>query len=83
MKIVLETEPRNLPALDILLLINGLKSCCSIIGRATSRDAGLCRAATLAGAPPPGIHPEFLQGYAEEIQMLAQQYAEIKKKWRC
>lgn len=80
MKIVLETEPRNLPALDITLSINGLKSCCSIIGRATSGDAGLCRAATLAGAPPPVFTPEFLQGYADELQMLAQQYADDKEK---
>ena len=33
--------------------------------------------------PPPGrqvFTPEFLQGYAEEIQMLAQQYADDKEK---
>ncbi len=83
MKIVLETEPRNLPALDITFLINELKNCCSIIERATSRGRGLCRAATLAGAPPPGLHARVLQGYADELQMLAQQYADDKRKWRC
>ncbi len=56
MKIVLETEPRNLPALDITFVDKRIESCCSIIGRATSGDAGLCRAATLAGAPPPDLH---------------------------
>ncbi|MFP1452270.1 hypothetical protein ACLB1N_12560 [Escherichia coli] len=27
--------------------------------------------------------PEFLQGYADELQMLAQQYTDDKIKWRC
>ncbi len=83
MKIVLETEPRNLPDWISLLLINELKNCCSIIGRQLPGDAGLCRAATLAGAPPPVFTPEFLQGYADELQMLAQHMPMTKRKWRC
>ncbi len=80
---MLETEPRNLPALDITFVDNGLKSCCSIIGHATSRGRWISRAATLAGAPPPGLHARVFTGYAEEIQMLAQQYADDKEKVRC
>ncbi len=80
MKIVLETEPRNLPDWISLLLINGLKSCCSIIGHQLPGDAGLCRAATLAGAPPPVFTPEFLQGYADELQMLVQHMPMTKRK---
>ncbi|XPE56103.1 hypothetical protein ACNKHW_12740 [Shigella flexneri] len=83
-KIVLETEPRNLPALDITFVDKRIeKLLFNYLGRATSRDAGLCRAATLAGAPPPGIHTEFLQGYAGRDSDVAQQYADDKKKWRC
>ncbi len=80
---MLETEPRNLPALDITFVDNELKNCCSIIERATSRGRWICRAATLAGAPPPGLHARVFAGYADELQMLAQQYADDKEKGRC
>ena len=84
MKIVLETEPRNLPALDITLLINGLKSCCcSIIGRATSWGRWIMPSSNAGWSTAAGLHARVLQGYAEEIQMLAQQYADDKEKWRC
>ena len=60
MKIVLETEPRNLPALDITFVDKRLKTVVQLSGAQLPGDAGLCRAATLAGAPPPVFTPEFL-----------------------
>lgn len=80
MKIVLETEPRNLPTLDITLSINGLKSCCSIIGRATSRGRWIMPSSNAGWSTAAVFTPEFLQGYADELQMLAQQYADDKEK---
>lgn len=63
------------------MLINELKNCCSIIERATSPG-------TLDYAEQQRwlehrrqvFTPEFLQGYADELQMLAQQYADDKEK---
>ncbi|XPE64728.1 hypothetical protein ACNKHU_12205 [Shigella flexneri] len=65
------------------MLINELKNCCSIIGTQLPGDAGLRRAARWPGAPPPVFYAQSLQGYADELQMLAQQYADNKEKRRC
>ncbi|MCZ5692034.1 hypothetical protein O5478_18460 [Escherichia coli] len=78
MKIVLETEPRNLPALDIAFVDKRIeKLLFSYPGAQLPGDAGLCRAATLAGAPPPrSSRQRFLRGCTDGLQMLAQQYAD-------
>ncbi|STI47241.1 exodeoxyribonuclease I [Escherichia coli] len=64
-----------------LLLINELKNCCSIIGHATSRGRwDYAEQQRWLEHRRQVFTPEFLQGYAEEIQMLAQQYADDKEK---
>ena len=62
MKIVLETEPRIYRHWISLLLINELKNCVQLSSAQLPGDTGLCRAATLAGAPPPGLHARVFAG---------------------
>lgn len=62
MKIVLETEPRNLPALDITFVDKRIEKLLFNYRARNFGDAGLCRAATLAGAPPPGLHARVFTG---------------------
>lgn len=80
MKIVLETEPRNLPALDITFVDKRIENCCSIIERATSRGRWIMPSSNAGWSTAAVFTPEFLQGYADELQMLAQQYADDKEK---
>lgn len=81
MKIVLETEPRNLPALDI-----------TFVDKRIEKLLFNYRARNFPGTLDEGeqqrwldhrrqvFTPEFLQNYANELQMLSQQYADNKEK---
>ena len=81
MKIVLETEPRNLPALDI-----------TFADQRIERLLFNYRARNFPGTLDEHeqqrwlehrrqvFTPEFLQAYADELQMLYQQYADDKEK---
>ena len=81
MKIVLETEPRNLPALDI-----------SFVDKRIEKLLFNYRARNFPGTLDEAeqqrwldhrrqiFTPEFLQNYANELQMLSQQYADNKEK---
>ncbi len=81
MKIVLETEPRNLPALDI-----------TFADKRIERLLFNYRARNFPGTLDEHeqqrwlehrrqvFTPEFLQAYADELQMLYQQYADDKEK---
>ena len=80
MKIVLETEPRNLPALDI-----------TFADKRIERLLFNYRARNFPGTLDEHeqqrwlehrrqvFTPEFLQAYADELQMLYQQYADDKE----
>ena len=81
MKIVLETEPRNLPALDI-----------SFVDKRIEKLLFNYRARNFPGTLDEAeqqrwldhrrqvFTPEFLQNYANELQLLSQQYADNKEK---
>jgi len=81
MKILLETEPRNLPALDI-----------TFVDKRIEKLLFNYRARNFPGTLDDDeqqrwlehrrqvFTPEFLQAYADELQMLYQQYAEDKAK---
>ena len=81
MKIVLETEPRNLPALDI-----------SFVDKRIEKLLFNYRARNVPGTLDEAeqqrwldhrrqvFTPEFLQNYANELQLLSQQYADNKEK---
>ncbi|EOW0284787.1 exodeoxyribonuclease I [Salmonella enterica subsp. enterica serovar Infantis] len=81
MKIVLETEPRNLPALDITFVDKRIEK---LLFNYRARNFP----GTLDDAEQQRwlehrrqvLTPEFLQQYANELQMLSQQYAEDKTK---
>lgn len=80
MKIVLETEPRNLPALDITFVDKRIENCCSIIERNFPGTLDYAEQQRWLEHRRQVFTPEFLQGYADELQMLAQQYADDKEK---
>ena len=56
MKIVLETEPRNLPALDITFVDKRIEKLCSIIGRATSRGRWIMPSSNAGWSTAAGLH---------------------------
>ncbi len=56
MKIVLETEPRNLPALDITFVDKRIEKLLFNYRARNFRGRWIMPSATLAGAPPPGLH---------------------------
>lgn len=62
------------------MLINELKNCCSIIEHATSGTLDYAEQQRWLEHRRQVFTPEFLQGYADELQMLAQQYADDKEK---
>ncbi len=80
MKIVLETEPRNLPALISLLLINELKTVVQLSSAQLPGTLDYAEQQRWLEHRRQVFTPEFLQGYADELQMLAQQYADDKEK---
>lgn len=83
MKIVLETEPRNLPALDITFVDKRIEKLLFNYRARNFRGRWIMPSSNVGWSTAAVFTPEFLQGYAEEIQMLAQQYADDKEKWRC
>ena len=81
MKIVLETEPRNLPALDITFVDKRIeKLLFNYRARNFPGTLDYAEQQRWLEHRRQVFTPEFLQGYAEEIQMLAQQYADDKEK---
>lgn len=81
MKILLETEPRNLPALDLTFADTRIEK---LLFNYRARNFP----GTLDDAEQQRwlqhrrevFTPEFLQAYADELQLLSQQYAEDKAK---
>lgn len=81
MKILLETEPRNLPALDLTFADTRIEK---LLFNYRARNF----LGTLDDAEQQRwlqhrrevFTPEFLQAYADELQLLSQQYAEDKAK---
>ena len=81
MKIVLETEPRNLPALDITFADKRIERLLFNY-RARNYPGTLDEAEQQRWLEHRRqvFTPEFLQAYADELQMLYQQYADDKEK---
>ncbi|MGT8636872.1 HisA/HisF-related TIM barrel protein [Escherichia coli] len=81
MKIVLETEPRNLPALDITFVDKRIeKLLFNYRARNFPGTLDYAEQQRWLEHRRQVFAPEFLQGYADELQMLAQQYADDKEK---
>ncbi len=81
MKIVLETEPRNLPALDITFVDKRIeKLLFNYRARNFPGTLDYAEQQRWLEHRRQVFTPEFLQGYADELQMLAQQYADDKEK---
>ncbi len=83
MKIVLETEPRNLPALDITFVDKRIEKLLFNYRARNFRGRWIMPSSNAGWSTAAGLHARVLQGYADELQMLAQQYADDKRKWRC
>ncbi|MDU4554906.1 MAG: peptide chain release factor 2 [Enterobacter sp.] len=81
MKIILETEPRNLPALDITFADKRIERLLFNY-RARNYPGTLDEAEQQRWLEHRRqvFTPEFLQAYADELQMLYQQYADDKEK---
>ena len=81
MKIVLETEPRNLPALDITFVDKRIEKLLFNY-RARNFPGTLDEAEQQRWLDHRRqvFTPEFLQNYANELQMLSQHYADNKEK---
>jgi exodeoxyribonuclease-1 len=80
MKIVLETEPRNLPALDITFADKHRAPAVQLPGAQLPGTLDEAEQQRWLEHRRQVFTPEFLQAYADELQMLYQQYADDKEK---
>jgi exodeoxyribonuclease-1 len=81
MNILLETEPRNLPALDITFVDKRIeKLLFNYRARNFPGTLDYDEQQRWLEHRRQVFTPEFLQAYADELQMLSQQYADDKAK---
>lgn len=84
MKIVLETEPRNLRHWISLLLINELKNCCSIIEHATSRGRWIMPSSNAGWSTAArSSRQSFCRATLMNCRCWHNSMPMTKRKWRC